>query len=109
MPMPSGNPQNFKPMNMRTKEEQRKIASAGGKASGEARRRRKTLKAELLALLSDGDIQNQLSLAIITKALSGDVKAFEVIRDTIGEKPIEKIEERKTSITVDLGNLNDQD
>ena len=53
---------------------------------------RKTLKEELLLLLSKGDIQEKMSLSMIAKALNGDVKAFEVIRDTIGEKPVEKID-----------------
>ena len=33
-----------------------------------------------------------MSLAIIDKALNGDTKAFEVIRDSIGEKPKDKLE-----------------
>jgi len=33
-----------------------------------------------------------MSLAQLEKALQGDTKAFEVIRDSIGEKPTEKQE-----------------
>ena len=77
----------------RTTEEQREIARKGGKASGEARRKRKTLREELLALLSDGDTQNRVSVALIEAALDGNVKAFETLRDTIGEKPVEKVEQ----------------
>lgn len=71
--------------------------SKAGKASVEARRKRKALKEELLLLLSKGDIQERISLALIDEALHGNkagsvTKAFEVIRDTIGEKPIEKLE-----------------
>lgn len=75
----------------RTTSEKRAIASAGGKASGEARRKRKTLKEELLLLLSEGETQQSVTLALIEKAMSGDTKAFEVIRDTIGEKPVDKV------------------
>lgn len=82
---------NLVPLNKRTKEEQRAITSAGGKASVQARRARKTLKEELLLLLSEGDTQQNVSVALIQKALDGDTKAFEVIRDTIGEKPTDKI------------------
>lgn len=46
---------------------------------------RKTLKEQLLLLLKDGDIQENLCLALIEKALDGDTKAFQIIRDTIGE------------------------
>lgn len=111
--MPRGNPQNFTPMNKLTKEEQRKIASAGGKKSGESRRKRKTLKEELLALLSDGDIQNRISLALLQEALNGNkagsvTRAFEVIRDTVGEKPTDKIEQTNTNITIDFGDIEDE-
>lgn len=86
------NPENLKPQNKRTKSEQREIAKKGGIKSGETRRARKALKEELLLLLSTGDTQKKLSLALIEKAMNGDVKAFEVIRDTIGEKPVDKQE-----------------
>lgn len=95
------NEQNLKPLSQRTKSEQRKIQSQGGKASGEARRARKTLKEELLALLSqdikteDGKVNTQvaMSTSIIKEALGGNTKAFEIIRDTIGEKPVDKVEQ----------------
>ena len=64
----------------------------GGIKSGEVRRARKTLREELLLLLSEGDTQKRMSLAQLEKALQGDTKAFEVIRDSIGEKPTEKQE-----------------
>lgn len=85
------NEQNLIPQNRRTKREQREIASKGGKKSGEARRDRKKLKEALLLLLAKGEIQDNICLALIEKAQSGDVKAFEVIRDTIGEKPVDKL------------------
>lgn len=92
------NDQNLVPMNKRTESEQRAIATAGGKASGESRRRRKTLKEELLALLSDADVQERMSLALVREAIEGNnagsvTRAFEVVRDTIGEKPIDKVEQ----------------
>ncbi len=84
------NKNNLKPV--RSKKEARERGKKGGIKSGEVRRERKTLKDELLLLLSSGDTQNKVSLALIEKALSGDTKAFEVIRDTIGEKATEKVE-----------------
>ena len=74
-----------------SKEEARERGRKGGLASGEARRKRKTLKEELLLMLSDGETQQSVTLALIEKAMSGDTKAFEVIRDTIGEKPVDKV------------------
>lgn len=75
-----------------TPEQRRANASKAGKASAEARKKRKTLKEELLALLANGDTQNRMSLAIIEKAMNGDTKAFEIVRDTIGEKPKDSLE-----------------
>lgn len=84
--------ENLKPVTKRTKNEAREISKKGGIRSGEVRRERKKLKEELLLLLSEGDNNRRMSLAIFERALNGDTKAFEVIRDTIGEKPKEEIE-----------------
>ena len=51
---------------------------------------------ELLALLSDQDTQKRISVALVNEAIEGNnagsvTKAFETIRDTIGEKPVDKI------------------
>lgn len=75
-----------------TPEERRKRASKAGKASVEARRKRKTLKEELLLLLETEDYNKKISLAMIKEAMLGNTKAFNTIRDTIGEKPVEKVE-----------------
>lgn len=81
--------ENLRPVS--SKDEARERGRKGGLASGEARRKRKTLKEELLLILSEGETQQSVTLALIEKAMSGDTKAFEVIRDTIGEKPIDKV------------------
>ena len=55
-------------------------------------------------MLSSGNTQEKISLALIQEALNGNVKAFESIRDTIGEKPRENQDvELKASIKVDYG------
>ena len=81
--------ENLRPVS--SKEEARERGRKGGLASGEARRKRKTLKEELLLMHSEGETQQSVTLALIEKAMSGDTKAFEVIRDTIGEKPVDKV------------------
>lgn len=87
----------------RSPEERREIARKGAEASNKAQRERKTLKEELLLLLSQGDTQEEMSLSLIQQALNGNVKAFETIRDTIGEKPVEKVENEVVSkIRVDI-------
>ena len=81
--------ENLRPVS--SKDEARERGRKGGLASGEARRKRKTLKEELLLMLSEGETQQSVTLALIEKAMSGNTKAFEVIRDTIGEKPVDKV------------------
>lgn len=71
----------------RSTEEAQEAGRKGGIASGEARRQRKTLKEELLALLEEDGMQERISIALLRKAMEGDVKAFTAVRDTIGEKP----------------------
>jgi len=79
------NEKNLKPFNTRTESEQREIARAGGIASGEARRERKKFREHLLESLATGNIQEDIVIALIDRAKSGDIAAFKTIRDTIGE------------------------
>ena len=96
--MARGNPDTLK--TVRSVNEARKLGSAGGKKSGEARRKKKALREHLEALLAGkrGKVTTAeaLTLALVEKGLSGDVRAFEVIRDSIGEKPVEKSQQEVT-------------
>ncbi len=88
--------ENLKSLGARTTDEQREIASRGGKKSGEARRRKKTMR-ELLEIAmerpqGDKTTAEAITVALIDKALSGDVKAYEVVRDTLGENPKVKLD-----------------
>lgn len=103
--------ENLRPFNERTEEEQREIATRGGKASGKARRRKKELK-ELLELalsqpsgIEDGeDNYTAITAALVQRAIHGDTKAYEVIRDTLGQKPTEQQQMDLTAkIEVDYG------
>lgn len=85
------NEQNLKPLNTRAKRVQREIQSKGGKARAEKIRERKTLREELLSLLEQDKMQEKISLALLEQAGKGNTKAYEIIRDTIGEKPKENI------------------
>ncbi len=86
------NKENLKPFGLLTEKEQRKISQKGGRISAKRRAERKTLKEELLLLLSTGNTQNKISIALIEQAQRGNTKAYEIIRDTIGEKPKENID-----------------
>lgn len=98
-PLKKYNTQNLKPC--RTKSEARERGKKGGKASGRARHEKKELKKALEVLLAD-DVEDKkgnvhsgceaICISLFKKALSGDVRAFEMIRDTVGQKPADKIE-----------------
>lgn len=95
------NLKNGEPMQFRSGEEAARNGAKGGKASGEARRQKRDLRRALEALLDknmgknkDGeDVSGAEALALkqFEKALKGDTRAFEVIRDTAGQKPVEKV------------------
>jgi len=92
--------ENLRPQNTRTKAEQREIATMGGIASGAARREKKTFKDTLLAILEmtepgeEHDNRMLMNIALYKEARSGNTKAYELVRDTIGEAPILKTEQR---------------
>ena len=74
--------------------------SKGGKASAEARRKKRDLRNAIDILLEtdikgkNGEIKSgaeAIAIAQFQKALKGDTRAFEVIRDTAGQKPVEKV------------------
>lgn len=109
------NEQNLIPFNERTESEKRAIATAGGKASGEARRNKKLLRDCIDYLLEREDKTvldtegnpmsgaEQLAYNLFVKALGEPdtakaARAFEVLRDTAGQKPVEKVETKQTVI-----------
>ena len=54
-------------------------------------------------MLSEGETQQSVTLALINEAINGNnagsvTKAFEVIRDTIGERPVEKVQATQTVV-----------
>ena len=101
----------------RTTEEQQEICSTGGKASGVARRRKRTMKSAAQLILSmsvkdpdtinalrnagidDPEGMNNLEAMIavaVKKAKAGDLKALIFLRDTIGENPELKAYQERT-------------
>lgn len=95
-----------------TPEEARINGSKGGKKSVEVRRQKKLLK-ELLeeALEKETKTGNQaidITNALIKKAKKGNVKAYEVIRDTLGQKPVESVKIENPQATKVLESINKQ-
>ncbi|WP_230397990.1 KGG domain-containing protein [Novisyntrophococcus fermenticellae] len=106
------NNENLKPI--RNKSEARELGRKGGKASGEARRRkadfRKTLNLLLTAEIDspewtpiletlglDSTLESAVNAAMIKEALAGDVKAYEAIAKYAGQtaKPDEDLRNRE--------------
>ena len=106
------NEQNLKPFNQITEKEQREIQRKGGKASGEARRKKadfiKVAKALMDCEISEHDKKlveerfkelvpeeiNYRTLILIKqleKALKGDINSAKYVQDATGEKPKEEI------------------
>lgn len=95
------NEQNLIPNEQRTPSERRENARKAGIASGEARRRRKAFSEAFDMLLQkeftaqNGDVLTGVE-AIAAKtfqaAMNGDLKAMQIIRDTVGEMPVQRVE-----------------
>lgn len=103
------------PFRFRTGEQQVETARKGGIASGEARRRKKTMK-ETAKMLLDMEIpdaakelkaklkvmgiseedftyQSAVMVGILNQAMKGNTKAAAFLRDTVGENPLMMEEE----------------
>lgn len=85
------NIKNLKPIKSLSSEEAKKRGSLGGKKSAEVRRARSTFNKSLVEALEKNGTQEAIVKAIIKEAKKGNIKAFEVIRDTVGEKPRDEL------------------
>lgn len=118
---------NLKPI--QSTEEARERGRNGGYKSGKVRRDKRKLKNVLEVLLSmeaTDDMKNKVlsimpemeldditfkdlaAISLIGQAVKGNTKAFEVMRDTLGEKPKDKVEVTdKTERTSKIDSLID--
>lgn len=104
--------ENLIPMNERSEEEARELGRKGGIKSGEVRAERKKFK-ELFEDYLEKEItnaqikeqmkqfgftdeectnKNAMVFAQYKEALKGSTQAFVAVRDTMGEKPVEQVE-----------------
>ena len=109
---------NLIPTSMRSREEIREIGRKGGLAYGENKKRERDMQECMKALLSlsmskkkaseeleeykelisdNPTIMEVLGLVQVREAMQGSSKAFEVLRDTAGYKPTERVE---TDLTI---------
>ena len=86
------NEQNLKPIRKGdlSKEELKKRQSNGGLKSAEARREKRLIKDRILERMGESDWDAMID-GLIARATESD-KAFELLRDTIGQKPSDKID-----------------
>ena len=119
------------PFNKRSVSEAREYGRKGGKASGKARRQKADFRKTLNLLLSaeidseewtpfleslglDSTVEAAVNAAMIREALSGNVKAYIAIRDTLGQttKSEEDLEEQKVrtaAVKARTGQLDDEE
>ena len=110
--MGKGKVENLRSADKLTEEELRRMASNGGKASVEARRRKKMMREVLEQMMYDVELsptlktrlqeegvreedmnhQFVITRSLVAKAEQGDVQAYNTICAMIGEKPAEKLE-----------------
>jgi len=110
------NNQNLKPV--RSKSKAREIGAKGGKKSGAARRKKKYIKEQLETLMlldlqecklkenmrnlgiaeNDITLQNAILVMLTQQALNGSIRAFQVIRDTLGQSPKDGVIEPLSNI-----------
>lgn len=103
----------------RTEDEQREIARKGGVASGKARRRKRTM-AEALQLITNTPVNAEqaeilrkygfaerdctylmlMMMKAVQMASEGNLKAAEFVRDTLGESPQYKINEKRLQVLI---------
>lgn len=110
--------ENLTPQSERTKEEQKRIATMGGKASGESRRKKRDMKASIETLFamqtSDKYIkafrkqgfdvpdnltnEQALTISMVAKSIAGDTRAANLVMDILGEKHHDKMKERELDL-----------
>ena len=106
------NEQNLKPNSERTPSERKQLASKAGKASGKARREKRTMKQLLEIALSlmvtnkKGETASRkevIAIQLVNRAASGDLKAIDLLTKLIGEQ----IVKQETQVTVKKDKFDD--
>lgn len=90
----------------RPQQERNEIARKGAIASNKSQKEKKTMRKDLELLLeatakNNKTYQENITIALMGKAIKGDTKAYEIIRDTVGQHPDkikEEVEEEKRII-----------
>lgn len=115
-----GGIENLNKFNEMPRERMLEIQKMGTEASRKKREERKQMKEQLESLLTmpitrgeikgklanfgikEDEMTNQMAItiALFQEALKGNTKAYEIIRDTIGEKPVEKTDNKNENVNM---------
>ena len=115
------NDSNLVSLATRSQQERTEIARKGQEASTKAKKEKKLIKDSIELLLGlpiksnktkeqlrelgidESEMNNQTAMviAIYQKAIKGDVNAFNTLRDTVGQKPIDRVETSEVPKIVD--------
>lgn len=121
------NEQNLIPLNKRSQRERKEITTKGANASNKVQKEKKLLKQQFEMLMSleimddklkeqllclgipqnETTLQMALCVAITKQALQGNVKAFELIRDTLGQNPSDVIENKEKATIIFINDIKD--
>ena len=101
------NDKNLIPNSERTPIEIKEMTSKAGKASGEARREKKLFQNAVLAALQAKNengktLLEEIVAAQIKRAMKRDMRAFDSLRDTSGEKQTDKIKTQVSSESISV-------
>lgn len=121
------NEQNLIPLNKRSQRERKEITTKGANASNKVQKEKKLLKQQFEMLMSleimdnklkeqllclgipqnETTLQMALCVAITKQALQGNIKAFELIRDTLGQTPSAVIENEEKETIIFINDIKD--
>ncbi|MGN1299341.1 MAG: hypothetical protein ACI4UE_05110 [Candidatus Scatovivens sp.] len=121
------NEQNLIPLNKRSQRERKEITTKGANASNKVQKEKKLLKQQFEMLMSleimddklkeqllclgipqnETTLQMALCVAITKQALQGNIKAFELIRDTLGQNPSDVIENEEKATIIFINDIKD--
>lgn len=128
------NDENLIPNSARSPKEVRENGRKGGVASGKARQKKRLMKDLVIEMLNSKiwsdelkakilnvfpemedekmQVQTAMIASQIQKAMKGDAKAFELMRDTAGQKPVEQQVigfDETNKLVIDLDDDNEDD
>lgn len=97
------NEQNLVSLATRSQRERTEIARKGQEASAKAKRENKLIKDRILERMGEKDWDTMID-NLIARA-TADTRSFEVLRDTIGQKPKNAVEVQGSGIEIRVHNV----